>query len=372
MEKDNYKILVLFVEPMRYGLDRIKEVYERSPYTFKYVYCEQRVTGKEDLNLPADSIVCTGANFDKKKQFISVIEDFKPDFCIINGYVGTVQTVAIKYCQKHGIRYAIESDTPLNIPRNRIKRLLKKIYLKRILSNYYCYGFPGGSLQKENFIFYGIPEEKNYIMPMSVSLDRLNKEEIKLPSTEKLKQELGILNKITFLFVGRLEHVKNVSLLLKAFSMLKKNNDNVALIIVGDGTLKTELEEQVRDSEVQDVYFKGYVAFPEIVRYYKASDVFVLPSVFEPWGLVVNEAMTLGLPAVVSSDVGCRKDLIETGNNGYIFESDNVYDLLEKLESIIKLDIASASRFAVNKISQWNYNYYLKVFLGAIEDVKQS
>ncbi len=372
MLNSNFKILVLFVEPMRYGLDRIREVYSNTPFTFKFAYCEKKITCQENLNLPEGSVVCVGNKSEKKKQIRSIIKEFNPDFSIINGYVGVVQTEAIKYCQKHKIPYAIESDTPLNIPGNPLKAMAKKIYLKSILANKYCYGFPGGSLQKENLVYYGIPEEKNFIMPMSVSSIRLLKENSSIAEKDILKNELGIKDKFTFLFVGRLEEVKNVELLITAFGQLKKANPNISLLIVGDGSLRQSLERQVEENDIRDVFFKGYVVFPEIVKYYKASDVFVLPSTYEPWGLVVNEAMTLGLPVIVSSDVGCRKDLVEDGINGFIFESNNMVDLQRKMELIYKSGLDIYSDNAYKRIKKWNYNYYLDCFEGAINSVKSN
>lgn len=368
MRDGTLKILVLFVEPMLYGMDLIHEVYEKTPFEFQYIYCNVGVTGRDNIILPENSFVCSGDKNARKKQIHNLFDNFKPDFAVINGYVGVEQVIAIKYCQKNHIPYSIESDTPLNIPGNPIKAFLKKKYLKPLLSNKYCYGFPGGTLQKENLVYYGIPEEKNYIMPMSVSSKRLLEEKAKLPEKNELKEEFGINNKTTFLFVGRLEEVKNVSVLIEAFGKLKQENKNTALIIVGDGSLKVELEKKAENLE--DVIFAGYIVFPEIVKYYKTADVFVLPSSFEPWGLVVNEAMILGLPVIASSDVGCRADLIANGNNGYIFESGKADDLFSEMKKCVVKPIDELKMNAEKKVNEWNFEYYKKCFEGAINSVR--
>lgn len=369
MQNKSIKILVLFVEPMLYGMDLIHEVYERTQYEFKYIYCYQGLTGKDGLELPENSYLNSGNNKERRRNVLREIKAFEPDFVVVNGYVGLEQTVTIRYCQKHKIPYAIESDTPLHVPENRIKAYLKRKYLSKMLNNEYCYGFPGGTLQKENLVYYGIPEEKCFVMPMSVSEKRLLDASDALPDKRELRKEFGIADKKVFLFVGRLESVKNVKLLVQAFEDLKRKQEKIALIIVGDGTQADDLKEYVAKNDVQDVFFAGYILFPEIVRFYKMADVFILPSMYEPWGLVVNEAQIMGLCTILSSSVGCAKDLLIDGNNGFVFESGNRSSLVEKMEAILDEQSKSFSNNARKVMDKWNYDYYLKCFEGAIENV---
>lgn len=364
------KILVLFVEPMHYGFDLIREVYEKTEYTYQYVYCYASVTGKDGLSLPNKAVICSGDKKERRKQIAQIFQAFQPDFAVINGYVGTEQVAAIKYCKKHRIPHAIESDTPLHIPSSKLKALLKKFYLQRLLGSKYCYAFPGGTLQKENFLYYGMPEDKCFIMPMSISDKRLLKEKESLPSKEAIKEKYGFQNKTVFLFVGRLTEVKNVSILIDAFAKLKEKDENIALCLVGDGNLKQELQAQVQKLGVQDVLFTGYVGFPQNVEYYQMADVFVLPSQHEPWGLVINEAMIMGLPVIVSSKVGCRKDLVQEGKNGFVFEDGNVEQLTCVMENIMQKDMQELARYSLAMMQQWNFEYYLQCFLGAIENAR--
>lgn len=363
------KIFVLFVEPMLYGLDLIHEVYEKTEFEFRYVYCYNKLTGKDELSLPDNAFICTGDMSHHKKQIIEAFDNFKPDFAVINGYVGSEQTTAIRYCQRHHIPYAIESDTPLHIPENKAKALLKKLYLHTLLKNKYCYGFPGGTLQTENLVHYGIPEEKNFIMPMSVSETRLLKASETFADKKALKSQYGLDSKTVFLFVGRLAPEKNVSLLIDAYAELKKEKDDIALVIVGDGCERAMLEEKVAKNELSDVLFAGYVLFPEIVKYYKMSDVFILPSSYEPWGLVVNEAMIMGLPVIVSDKVGCRCDLINNSKSGFVFTDGSLPSLhrymLNLCDNSCQTECADNS---IKRIAEWNYKNYLQSFLGAVQN----
>lgn len=364
MQNKSIRIVVLFVEPMLYGMDLIHEVYEKTEYEFKYIYCYQGLTGKDGLRLPENSYLNNGNKKERRRNVLREIEKFEPDFVVVNGYVGLEQTVTIRYCQKHKIPYAIESDTPLHIPENAIKAYLKKKYLSKMLGNEYCYGFPGGTLQKENLTYYGIPEERCFVMPMSVSEKRLMDVSGQLPDKSELKKKYGLENKKVFLFVGRLEQEKNVSLLLSAYSELKTMRDDVALVIVGDGTEIYNLKSCVVENDIRDVYFMGYVVFPKIVEFYKLSDIFVLPSLYEPWGLVINEAMIFGVPIVASSKVGCLQDLLQDGMNGYVFVNDNVDDLVDKLNLSLKL-----GPIYTKSTDVWNYNKYLNNFELAVRDI---
>ncbi len=364
MENNKPRILVLFVEPMLYIMDLIHNVYEKTPYTYQYVFCHSRLTGKDNLHLPAGTVVCDGDKKTRKKQMEEVFAQFRPDMAIVNGYVGVEQTTLIRCCKKAKVPYAIETDTPLHIPGNKLKAAAKKAYLRTLLHNRFCYGFPGGTLQEENLVYYGIPQERCFVMPMCVDSSRLLAQGETLPDKQTLKAQFGLAGKDVFLFVGRLEDVKNVPVLLRAFANYKKSNPNGALMIVGDGEKMESLREMVGKLALQDVYFAGYVVFPGLVAYYKMADVFVLPSGYEPWGLVINEAQAFDLPVVVSSKVGCREDLVISGKNGYIFEDNDEMQLRDAMEKALTL-----GKPEISIAQQWNHKKYYEQFVCAVESI---
>lgn len=356
------KIFVLFVEPMLYGLDLIREVYDKSGFQMQYYYCETGLTGKDDLELPNGAVLGQGDKKQRKKTLEQLLNSFQPDFCIINGYTGIDQTIAIKYCIKYKIPYGIDSDTPLHIPANPIKAAIKKFYLHNLFDHPFCFGIPGGTPQKENLEYYGITRERNFSCPMTVSSERIGREYNALPSKTVLKKKYGVEGKKVFLFVGRLEPVKNVELLIDAFVQISKENKDVALMIVGDGTLMRSLKEKVKQSGTNEIYFEGYRVFPELIEYYKVADIFVLPSSFEPWGLVVNEAMICGLPVLISSKVGCETDLVDHNKNGIIFESENTEALLSAMKKMLSVDLKLMGEAAKLKMKRWSFESYLPEF----------
>lgn len=119
------------------------------------------------------------------------------------------------------------------------------------------------------------------------------------------------------LCVARFSPEKNLQLLIKAFAESELSRNNWELLIVGGGPLKSELEKIISNKpNVRLIEWKSYQELPSI---YHSSDIFILPSVFEPWGLVVNEAMAAGLPVMVSDAAGCLPDLLVNGENGWQF-----------------------------------------------------
>ncbi len=137
-----------------------------------------------------------------------------------------------------------------------------------------------------------------------------------------------------FLFSGKLISRKEPLLFLDAVSQLP-NLDEVAVVMLGDGPLRDKVVRRGNDVLGSRFLFQGFVNQSKLGRYFKAADAFILPSSGETWGLVVNEAMQFGLPVVVSSGVGCRRDLIVEGETGFTFRRGDVVALAETLNRLM-------------------------------------
>lgn len=116
-------------------------------------------------------------------------------------------------------------------------------------------------------------------------------------------------------FFGKFIPQKRVDLLLRAFR--RATPPNAVLLLVGDGPLAPVLRSLAGDSPV--VRFVPFLNQSQMPAALAAADLLALPSDSETWGLVVNEAMASGLPALVSDRVGCREDLVEEGATGWSF-----------------------------------------------------
>ncbi len=117
---------------------------------------------------------------------------------------------------------------------------------------------------------------------------------------------------LRYIYVGRLIEVKNVDLLIEVFNQNRK-----PLTIVGQGVLKNSLHAIAKSN----ITFLGFIDNQELGNIYQSHDVFILPSNYEPWGLVVEEAIYWGLPVIVSDKVGSSFDMVKNIGTGCIFKS---------------------------------------------------
>ena len=109
-----------------------------------------------------------------------------------------------------------------------------------------------------------------------------------------------------------------------------------AVVMAGSDELEQELRSFCNEQALDHVVFLGFINQSELPRLYAASDVFVLPSEYEPWGLAVNEAMSASLPVVVSREVGCVADLVQEGVNGATPAAGNIEGLARALRRLIE------------------------------------
>lgn len=133
----------------------------------------------------------------------------------------------------------------------------------------------------------------------------------------KKPRSLSTINaptKLRYICVARLIDCKNLRFLIEQF-----NINGLALTIVGQGELEAELKAMAKPN----IKFTGFIDNDKIGEVYQAHDVFILPSTYEPWGLVVEEALYWGLPVIVSNRVGAGPDMVKELNTGVIFDLDH-------------------------------------------------
>jgi len=129
------------------------------------------------------------------------------------------------------------------------------------------------------------------------------------------------LRGLVFLYVGRLIPLKGLDKLLQAWRIFSKqvHVDDAALLLVGDGPKRGELEEYCVTHGLTNVRFAGAVDYDALAPYYKAADIFTIPTLEDNWSLVVGEAMACGLPILCSKYNGCWPEYV-TAANGWVFD----------------------------------------------------
>jgi glycosyltransferase involved in cell wall biosynthesis len=140
------------------------------------------------------------------------------------------------------------------------------------------------------------------------------------------------------------------------------------LLFVGEGEQRQPLEEVAREMQLEGVRFMGFKNQTELPAYYDLCDVLVLPSVWEPWGLVVNEAMNAGKAVIVSDQVGCGPDLVRNGENGYTFPAGDIPALAAALQRVLESPVHCRRLGQKGReiISQWGFEEDLRGLKNAL------
>ena len=179
---------------------------------------------------------------------------------------------------------------------------------------------------------------------------------------KELRNQISIgADELVFVFAGKFIEKKNPLLLIKAFKLLALENDKVRLVLVGNGILEQQMRNEI--DSLSETISKRIDLLPfqdqhEMKIIYRLADVFVLPSKGpeETWGLSINEALASGTPVLVSDKAGCAQDLVIDGNNGYVFHSNNIMDLLQKMKMLCSEQIRKQLQ-ANTKASTKSFSY---------------
>ncbi|MBC7265045.1 MAG: glycosyltransferase family 4 protein [Chloroflexi bacterium] len=233
-----------------------------------------------------------------------------------------------------------------------------------------------GEHVKRYLISEGVPAERIFVAAHAVDNNAYNRPVCKEEKTA-LRRKLNIPpDQKVVLYLGRLEEVKGVRDLLEAFASLQR--DDAVLVFAGTGSEQARLEQIVQEKGISDrVHFAGYVRPEETLPYYAIAWVFVLASVTtpyfkEPWGLVVNEAFSQGVPVIATDAVGAAAGgLVRDGINGLVVRERDGAALAQALRRVLDdADLRERlSRNARQIIAEWDNGRMVLGFRNAIEFV---
>ena len=155
-------------------------------------------------------------------------------------------------------------------------------------------------------------------------------------------------------FRERYNCILELTLLNKNFNFKK----NTEILIVGDGVLKNKLIQFKKKNNLTNVKFLGFKNQNSIKRYYKKSNLYIIPSREENWGLAINEAMAAKNAIISSNSVGAARDLLRNNYNGYTFKNDDYKNLAKKIYKIYnnKKKIIKFGNNSSKIISNWTFN----------------
>ncbi len=257
---------------------------------------------------------------------------------------------------KGRIPVMFRGDSTLLKENNAFKSIARKLMLKFVY-RFVDFAFYVGKNNQNYFLAYGLTKEQLVFAPHSIENERFDDKSDKFRNeAQKVRLKLGIPEHATvFLYAGKFEANKNPKLLIDAAIALGKEFENdVYFVLVGNGILETELKAEAKQKNIIFYPFQNQSVMPIV---YRMGDVFVLPSKSETWGLAVNESLACSVPVLVSSKVGCADDLVKVGKNGYIFQSENVDELLKYIKLFLrnKENLAEMKKYSKDFIQKWSY-----------------
>lgn len=282
------------------------------------------------------------------------IKEFKNEKIIIGNPTTPTGIIAILYCKKRKIPYILQSEGGFQGTGRGLKERFKKFLMKDA-----CLYLSGMNIEKEYFLMYGATPEKISNYPFtSLYASDIRKEIASESEKNEYRLKFGMKEDFIIISVGQFIHRKGFDILLRASKGLPKN---VGVYIVGGNPTKEYIELK-NSLDLQNVYFVGFKDKETLKNYYKASDIFVLPTREDTWGLVINEAMAAGLPVVTTERCIAGISLIKDEENGFVVPVEDLLMLQEKIKILIE-DKELREKMAKNnlkKISRYCYEEMAK------------
>lgn len=306
-----------------------------------------------------------------------VLRDFDPDLIWMHGWNSIVFIYAVLISRFRKSKIVIRGETGGHlVAPSWIKKSIKKIYLKvffRLIDG----ALYIGRMNKEFYTEFKIPEKKLFFVPYAIDNDYFNPKKVDQVGVGlSIRAEFGIPpDSPLVLYASKLTKRKHAPMLVRAFCEACRTalvRSEPHLIIVGDGEDRSVVEKIISKNTFSNVTLAGFKNQSELVGYYSAADVFVLPSENEPWGLVVNEAMVSGTAIIASNEVGSVFDLVQDSENGFVIDVQGMESaLVEKLTYCFANPRHLERMKAKSRelISKWSYQEDIEGVCEAVEGV---
>jgi len=231
---------------------------------------------------------------------------------VVGGYSYPSAIMALLASRIVGSRVVIWLDGPVGSKAS----LLKRMFLS--LADHYVVA---STKARESLIRFGIKPQVIDVVPLTVDVSAWGGAYARLPANLDsvfAEKQMGRV----ILFCGRFIPVKNINFVIELAARMKDLQD-ITFLLVGDGPLRGILQHKVQELKLSNIVFLGFIPPEQLPPVFAMSEILLLPSLHEPWGAVVNEALASGIPVMVSSVAGAA-DLVEHGKNGYIIDPNDI------------------------------------------------
>jgi 1,2-diacylglycerol 3-alpha-glucosyltransferase len=256
----------------------------------------------------------------------------EPDVILCGGYNYIASWQALLWAESRKIPLFLWSESTQQDQRggNALIELMKKDFLSR------CRGFVVPGRSAEDYLqALKVDAGRIFAAPNAVDNDLFSRAAaVARQNSAAYRAKLNLPARY-FLFVGRIERDKGVFELLSAYAALNESIcRQIGLVFVGDGASRRELELAAAGIAPGSIRFAGFAQRDELATYYALADMLILPTYSDAWGLVVNEAMSSGLPVILSQAAGCAADLVRENWNGSLISPRDVVSLTSAMQRL--------------------------------------
>lgn len=269
------------------------------------------------------------------------------DVTILTGYERPEVWLQVLALMIRGKKFAWFCDSTILDKRQDFFKGIAKRILFGLSSGLFCYG----QRASDYVAHYGASSEKIFnrcqaaALPLNYSRENARADRIRLAATPDAPR---------YLYVGRLSPEKSLTKLLTAFSKVLQSRPTAKLVLVGKGSDEDLLKALSKQLDIQQqVEFAGAKYDQALFDEYSKATCLTLPSFSEPWGLVVNESLSYGCPAIVSNRCGCVPELVENRHTGFTYDWESVEDLAEKMNLAPDTfsDVSTIADFCLDRIA---------------------
>jgi len=274
------------------------------------------------------------------------------DAFMVTGWGVKTYWQAVMACRRRNVPVLIRGDSQLPARRRPALRLAKELVYPRLLGLFDGFLYVGRR-NHDYLRHYGLAERRLFFSPHCVDNDSFASRAETEREARRDREASAAATK-SVLFAGKLVERKRPFDVIRALALVATQGCRTQAVFVGAGELEDSLRREAASSGVPAI-FHGFQNQSRMPSLYAAADLLVLPSDHqETWGLVVNEAMACGVPAVVSDAVGCGPDLIDPGRTGAVFPLGDVTALSGAIQSTLALAPSSIRRHLSKKMADYS------------------
>ncbi|EJW11542.1 Glycosyltransferase [Rhodovulum sp. PH10] len=294
------------------------------------------------------------------------------DAVLVHGHAYAADHIAISAAKASGAAVFTRGETHLDLTRRGAKAVARNAALKGLYR--FCDAFLAiGSANRDFYRAMGAPDERIFLVPYTVDNARfVARSSLSGDERRAIRSELGVADDTTIvLYLSKLQRRKHPDAVLRAAQRLEREGVALALVLGGTGEMESELRAAAAQGGPRQVEFTGFLNQSRMPKVLGAADVFVLPSEEEPWGLIVNEAMCAGLPVIVGEKLGCVRDLVRPGVNGFTVPAGDADAIAQALRPLLTdpEKRAAMGRMSREIIGRWSYEECRQGILAALKYV---